>query len=97
MFRSWVGSERGSAILEFIVFVILGQMLVFAGSLAISSTLASKVELQLLATNATKSIAVKQEPFMPVGVQLIRNDCSQELVCVILRRGSISVSAVGYK
>jgi hypothetical protein len=72
-------------------------MLVFAGALAISSTLASKVELQILATNATTSIALNQDPLIPSGVELIRRACSTELVCLSLRKGSISVSAVGYQ
>ena len=97
MFRSCVSSETGSAILEFLLFVVLGQMLVFAGSLAISSTLASKVELQILATNAATSIALNQDPLIPSGVELIRRACSTELVCLSLRKGSISVSAVGYQ
>ena len=97
MFRPQVSSENGSAILEFILFVVLGQMLVFAGSLAISSTLASKVELQILATSATKSIALNKDPLIPSGVELIRKACSAELVCLSLRKGSLIVSAVGYQ
>mgnify|MGYP006895945903 FL=1 len=97
MFRSCVSSDAGSAILEFILFVVVGQMLVFAGSLAISSTLASKVELQILATNAATSIALNQDPLIPSGVELIRRACSAELVCLSLRKGSLSVSAVGYQ
>lgn len=97
MFRSCVSSDAGSAILEFILFVVVGQMLVFAGALAIASTLASKVELQILATNATTSIALNQDPLIPSGIELIRRACSTELVCLSLRKGSISVSAVGYQ
>jgi hypothetical protein len=72
-------------------------MLVFAGSLAVSSALASKVELQILATNATTSIALHQDPLIPSDVELIRKACSAELVSLSLRKGSISVSAVGYQ
>jgi hypothetical protein len=97
MLRSWVSSESGSAILEFILFVVVGQMLVFAGSLSISTTLESKVELQILATNAITSISLNQDPLIPSGVELIRRACSAELVCLSLRKGSLLVSAVGYK
>lgn len=97
MFPARVSAERGSAVLEFIMFVVLGQMLVFAGALAISSTLTSKVELQILATNATRSIAMDQEPILPPDVDITQTSCSLPLVCLSLRKGSMSVSAVGYK
>lgn len=80
--------------LEFIVFVVLGQMLVFTVALALSSTLTSKVELQLLATNAAKSIAMNQESILPPDIQLSRNSCSSPLICITLRQGAMSVAAV---
>lgn len=89
-----VRSETGSAVLEFIVFVVLGQMLAFTGALALSSTFTSKVELQILATNAAKSISMNQEPILPPDVQLSRNSCSSPLICITLRQGAMSVAAV---
>ena len=90
-------AEKGSAVLEFILFVVLGQMLVFTGALALSSSLTSKVELQILATNASKSIAMNQDPTLPSDVQLIRTVCSEPLICLTLRQGSMTVAAVSLR
>lgn len=97
MFLSKAREQLGSAILEFVIFVILGQLLVFGGSIALSTLLTSKVELQILAANATRSIALKVDPELPAGVQMVRDACSPPLVCVTLQQGSTSVSAVGFQ
>lgn len=83
--------------LEFILFVVLGQMLVFTGALALSSSFTSKVELQILATNAAKSISMNQVPILPTGVHMTRIACSAPLICITLHQGSFSVAAVGIR
>lgn len=97
MFQSKVREQQGSAILEFIIFVMVGQMLVFGVSTELAALFTSKVELQILASNAARSIAQKLEPEVPAGVTLVQVVCSTHLVCVTLHSGTTRVSAVSYQ
>jgi hypothetical protein len=96
MFLQNVRSERGSAILEFITFVLVGQLLVFGGSMAIANQLREKVELQLFAAQAARSLALARELTLPEGVTVSGNECEGKLICVKVSKGALSVIGVSY-
>lgn len=97
MFRLKFKAEHGSALFEFITFILLGQLLVFGGSILLSSELTNKVELQVLASQTARNIALKQELSLPPDVTLIRDSCVQRVVCITLKLGNQTVSAVSYQ
>lgn len=90
-------SEGGSAILEFVAFILIGQLLVFATSMTIASSFTSKVELQIEASQAARTIALGRDFHVSPGVVLTRQDCGSRLICLTLERGNLRVSAVNYK
>lgn len=89
--------DLGSAILEFITFVLIGQLMVFGGSIALATELSSKVELQMMAATAARTIALGREVQIQSNVSLVQAGCPARLVCVTLRRGEQKVSAVSYR
>lgn len=97
MFRLNVQSERGSAVLEFIIFILLGQLLVFGGSFLISAELAKKIELQVLASQTARTLALNREISLPVEVSIFRSNCIARVICITLKQGKQSVSAVSYQ
>lgn len=97
MFRLNIKAEGGSAALEFITFVLLGQLMVFSGSFLISTELAKKVELQVLAGETARNIALNRELALPADITLVRSSCVNRVVCISMKRGNQSVSAVSYQ
>lgn len=97
MFRLNIKPDSGSAVLEFITFILLGQLMVFGGSLLISSELAKKVELQVLAGQTARNIALNRELSLPADVALVEDSCATRVVCISLKRGNQTVSAVSYQ
>lgn len=89
--------DSGSAILEFITFVLIGQLMVFGGSIALATELSSKVELQMMAATAARTIALGREVQIQSNVSLVQPDCPARLVCVTLSRGEQKVAAVSYR
>ena len=89
--------DSGSAILEFITFVLIGQLMVFGGSIALATELSSKVELQILAATAARTIALGREVQVPSNVKIDQPDCPARLVCVNLSRGEQKVAALSYR
>lgn len=89
--------EAGSAILEFITFVLVGQLLVFAASMSLSSALTNKVELQIMASQAARTIALGRGFQVAPDVTLSTRDCGIHLVCLTLEKGELKVEAVNYK
>lgn len=97
MLRWKLRSDSGSAILEFIVFVLVGELFVLGGSIAISSQLYQKVELQSLAAVVARSVAKDLKAPLPAGVSMQEDSCSQRLVCIQLSHNSENVSAVSLR
>ena len=89
--------DSGSAILEFITFVMIGQLMVFGGSIALAAELSSKVELQMMAATAARTIALGREVQIQSNVSLVQSGCPARLVCVTLSRGEQKVAAVSYR
>lgn len=87
----------GSAVLEFVAFILVGQLLVFGGSMAISQHLTQKVELQNLAAVKARSIAKKIDFELPVDVTLHIQNCPERFVCISLAREGMNVSAVSLR
>ena len=90
-------SELGSAILEFITFVMVGQVVVFGATMALANQLSTKVELQIAAANAARSIALGRDFQLPTNVSLSQSVCLPRLVCVTLSRGDEKVTSVSYR
>ena len=94
--------SEGSAIVEFIVFVLFGQLLVFAGSLQIAENIDQKVRLDLFASQLARAEAVGKAELL---IEELRNDyrlpdaavlpedCPRRLVC--LRVTSNGAEAIG--
>ena len=97
MFLRNFKSDSGSALLEFITFILIGQLFVFGGSMLISTELAQKVELQVLASQTARNIALNREATLPADVTVVEGSCVARVICVTLRRGNQSVSAVSYQ
>lgn len=97
MFQLNIKSENGSALLEFITFILLGQLLVFGGSILISLELGKKVELQVLAGQTARNLALNRDFVLPTDVLLVRDPCTPRVVCITLKQGSQTVSAVSYQ
>lgn len=92
-----IRQDAGNAILEFTTFILVGQLTVFAGSLAISESLADKVELQALASTTARSISHILDYSLPAGVVLSTQACSERLVCITLTKSGQSVAAVSIR
>lgn len=89
--------EAGSAILEFASFVLVGQLLVFASSMTLSSALTNKIELQILASQAARTLALGRDFQFPPDVSFAKQNCGNHLICLTLEKGDLRVSAVNYK
>ena len=89
--------DSGSAILEFITLILIGQLMVFGASISLATELSSKVELQILAAKTARTIALGREVQIPLTVTLAQSDCPARLVCVTLSRGEQQVAAVSYR
>jgi hypothetical protein len=90
-------SDRGSAILEFLAFVLVGQLLIFSGSMTISQQLTAKVSLQNLAVIQARSISKNLDLDLPSGVLLTERSCGARFVCIVLSQNGQTVSAVSLR
>ena len=97
MLRRKVSEEGGSAILEFVAFVLVGELLVFGGSMAISERLTRKVELQNLAIVAARAEARDEALQVPSGVVLVQGNCGSRVVCISLSRNGEQARAVSIR
>ena len=103
--RTKTNSEEGSAILEFLVFVMLGQLLIMVFVNSISSELELETRLQLFANTLVRVKA----PLQPQIEQTLRTDyrlpdatvkeltCSQNLVCLQVSQGKHRAIGVGLR
>lgn len=103
--RTKTNSEEGSAILEFLVFVMLGQLLIMVFVNSISSELELETRLQLFANTLVRVKA----PLQPQFEQTLRTDyrlpdatvkeltCSQNLVCLQVSQDKHRAIGVGLR
>lgn len=75
MYRSKLNGQAGSAVMEFITFVLVGQMMIFGGSMVLAKQLSQKVEGQLDAINRARALALGSTS--PSGA----DECAGPLVC----------------
>jgi hypothetical protein len=94
----------GSAVVEFIVFVLFGQLLGFSIGMQVSQWMDTKLKLELAAQQQVRALALGK------GDQLLaelRQDlpemaaaslnCSAELVCVTLKSGDLVARGVSLR
>jgi len=101
--------ERGSALLEFIVTVLIGQTLLLGLSYQFFESLDRKVRLDLAGQQLARAeslgrfpelMNVLQQDFLPGELRADLSPCSLELVCVVTRLGDqagFGVSLSGQK
>jgi hypothetical protein len=97
VFHKKIESDRGSAILEFIVFILVGQLLVFGWSVSAASSLYEKVSIQIQAEQVALNLAHGTSQELPEGTSLQQYACSPSFICVALVRGNLTAQAVGMR
>jgi hypothetical protein len=99
-------AESGSAVLEFLAFVLVGQLLVFSGFMTVADSLDRKVRLELFVAQMAKSQAngitsslpsVLADDYGLQGVRVIEANCSPNLICLVATFGDLSASGIGIK
>jgi len=96
--------STGYAVVEFIVFLLFGQLLVFSIGMQVSQWIDTKLKLELAAQQQVRALALGK------GDQLLaelRQDlpemvvsalnCSAELVCVKLKSGDLVAQGVSLR
>ncbi|MFM2024068.1 MAG: hypothetical protein RLZZ56_81 [Actinomycetota bacterium] len=95
--------ESGSAILEFIVFVLVGQLLIFSGAMVAAQSLDQKVRLELFASQMARATALgKPEALQEVltqdynleGVSVSAVPCPEQFVCLVASLGESRANGV---
>lgn len=89
-------ADSGSAILEFIAFVLIGQVLVLITSITLAGNISSKVELQLVAVDIARQMALGANPAPPEGVEVSVDLCNSPVLCLTVSKGDQKQSAVSF-
>jgi hypothetical protein len=84
-------SESGTAILEFVAFVLVAQLFVLGISLQLAQTLTQKVRLQILASAEAKAEAGNKSIEPPEGIRESHLECDASLLCLALSQGTTRV------
>lgn len=98
-----VRDELGSAVIEFITFVLVGQLLVLSGSIQLATYVDHKLKLELMAHQIARAEAIgsskvlfeslKNDYQLPtVNYETVR--CPYKLVCVKIVDGKLSAIGV---
>jgi hypothetical protein len=94
---------EGSAVVEFIVFVLFGQLLVFTGGMQLAQWLDTKLKLELSVHQLARAVAMgKSGDFLPELQRELPEfrfkvfACGEELVCVMAESGDLFASGVSY-
>jgi uncharacterized membrane protein affecting hemolysin expression len=89
----------GSAVVEFIVFVLLGQMLVFSGGMQLAQWMDEKLKIELLSHQMARAMALGkgdrllpelQQDYNLTEVQISELACGESLVCVSASSANLS-------
>lgn len=106
MLRMRFRNSAGSAIVEFMIFVIFGQLLVFSGGLQASEWMDQKLRLELFANHLARaqSLGKEQELFDALAddyhfqnVTVTVNECGNSLSCVTAQIGDLKAFGVSFK
>jgi hypothetical protein len=95
--------DSGSAILEFIVFVLVGQLLIFSGAMVTAQSLDQKVRLELFASQMARATAlgkpaalqeVLTHDYNLEGVTVAEAPCPGKIVCLVASLGESRANGV---
>lgn len=94
---------EGSAVVEFIVFVLFGQLLVFSGGMQLAQWVDTKLKLELSAHQLARAVALgKGDVLLPElkrdlpELRIIEVNCGDELTCILAESGDLSASGVSF-
>ena len=96
MYQPKFSDATGNAVLEFVAFVMVAQLLVFAIGLSISNELSEKVSLQLSAMQTARSVALHENPVLSSSSSYETEPCGEKVVCLVFHSGGRSSRAVSY-
>ncbi|MEO0313402.1 MAG: hypothetical protein RL140_632 [Actinomycetota bacterium] len=105
MLRSRTKSDSGSAVLEVITFVLVGQLLVAGWLIQIAEQMDHKVRLQLFAATMARSIGLQNNNLQSElekdlnldGVKIQPIACDSPLICVSVQDESMSSIGVSHR
>jgi hypothetical protein len=93
---SKICNSDGSAVVEFIVFVLFGQLLVFAGGMQLAQWVDTKLKLELSAHQLARAESLgKSEDLLPElkrdlpELRITKLFCGDNLVCVLAESGDL--------
>lgn len=99
-------SSSGSAIVEFITFILFAQLLVLGSSLQVSEWLDRKVKLELLASQLARAEALgRSEVLLPelvsdyqlAGANVQVLPCGKNFTCVSVSLGDLNARGVSLR
>jgi predicted Kef-type K+ transport protein len=102
---SKISSETGTAVLEVITFVLVGQLLVMGWLIQLAEQLDHKTRLQLFAISMARSVSLghteletaMKEDLGLVGAKMQNFGCNEPLVCVQAVEGGMKTFGVSHK
>ena len=105
MHHSKTSSETGSAVLEVITFVLVGQLLVMGWLIQLAEQLDHKTRLQLFAISMARSLSLghsELEPILKDDLGLVDTKvqnlgCNDPLICVKVDDSGMNVVGVSLK
>lgn len=98
--------QSGSAVVEFIVFVLFGQLLVFSGGMQLASWVDAKLKLELAAHQVARGLSLgKGDLLLELAngnfgndeIRVSEVDCNQALICIIARSGNLSAAGISVR
>ena len=99
-------AESGSAIVEFIAFVVIGQLLAFSGAMTTAELLDRKVRLELFVSQLARAQAIGQArtafevlsvDYSLQGIQVSEVSCRAPLVCLSATLDDSTAFGVSYR
>jgi hypothetical protein len=99
MLSTKLRGTSGSAVVEFIVFVLVGQMFVFSGGMQLAQWIDDKLKIELLAHQMARAIALGkgdlllpelQQDYNFTQVEISELACGESLVCIVASSEKIS-------
>ena len=94
---------EGSAVVEFIVFVLFGQLLVFSGAMQLAQWVDTKLKLELSAHQLARAVALgKSDALLPElkrdlpELRITEFTCGDVLTCLLAESGDLSASGVSF-
>lgn len=98
--------QHGSAVVEFLIFIVFGQLLVFAGAMQASEWMDRKLRLELFANQVARAESLgKSEPLLVAlkedygldGVVVTVDNCAKPLSCITAKLDELRAFGVSYE